>query len=221
MVMISCPKCQKQFTHPNYVSKAQEKLNSHLARKNPCDSGTYTIEKKVTAPVPSLEDLDVTGVVECLDPNIRYCHVASRIFRHVLNINKFAVWPNTKLDEVWFKKDNMTYVASPGGFLMHYWNIVFQERIIPVLEREWPQFEKYKIEVQQGPGRWDFIRTETYRAGAVNAFMKSEIYKDLKSAICGHLKQVPKNERAQLKVNMGTPSPVKTQYISPSAFHTN
>ena len=104
---------------------------------------------------------------------------------------------------------------------MHYWNIVFQERIIPVLEREWPQFEKYKIEVQQGPGRWDFIRTETYRAGAVNAFMKSEIYKDLKSAICGHLKQVPKNERAQLKVNMGTPSPVKTQYISPSAFHTN
>jgi hypothetical protein len=210
MVMISCPKCQKQFTHPNYLSKAKEKLDSHLARKNPCDSGTYVIEKKVTGIVPALEDLDITGVTECLDPNIRYCHVASRIFKHVMDLNKFATWPNTKLDEVWFREGGMTLVASPGAFLMHYWSIVFQGRIVPVLEREWPQYTKYKLEVQQGQGHWDFIRSETYRAGIMNAFMKSELYRDLKSAVCGHLKQVPKGERAQIKVNMATPIPAET-----------
>jgi hypothetical protein len=45
----------------------------------------------------------------------------------------------------------------------------------------------------------------------MNAFMKSELYRDLKSAVCGHLKQVSKGERAQIKVNMmGTPMPAET-----------
>ena len=214
MVTINCPKCQREFTHPKYISKAREKLDSHLARKNACDSGKYVIEKKASGTVPSLEDLDVIGVVECLNPNIRYCHVASRIFKHVMDLNKFAVWPNTKLDEVWFREDDMTMVSSPGVFLIHYWNIVFQKKVVPILEREWPQFNKYKIEAQQGQGKWDFIRTEAYHVGMMNAFMKSDTYKDLKAAMCGHLKQVPRAERAQLKVNMGSPIPAETVFMT-------
>ena len=210
MVMINCPKCQKVFTHDRYLSKAREKLNSHLNRKNACDSDTYVIEKKPTRVIPCLEELDVSGVIECLDQNIRYCHVASKIFKYVMDLNQFAVWPNTKVDEVWFREGDMTLVSSPGVFLIHYWNIVFQNRIVPILEKEWPQFAKYKIDVQQGQGRWDFIRNETYHVGMMNAFMKSDTYKDLKAAVCGHLKQVPRSERAQLKINMGTPSPAET-----------
>lgn len=184
-----------------------EKLNSHLRRKNPCDAEKYIIEKKITGIVPDIENLDITGVVDCLDSNIRYCHVASKIFKHVMDLNNFAVWPNTNLDEVWFKENGMTMVTSPGIFLAHYWNLVFQQKIVPVLERDWPQFNKYKISFQQGEGRWDFIRSETYQVGMMNAFMKSDAYKDLKGAVCGHLKQVPKTERARIKVNLSVKPP--------------
>jgi len=207
MVTISCPKCQKTFTH-EYMSKARDQLQSHQKRKNPCDSGTYKIEKVAKGVVPDMEHLDLTGVVECLDPNIRYCHVASRIFKHILDRTKFAVWPNTKLNEVWFKEGGMVHVASPGVFLMHFWSIVFQQRVIPLLERDWPQFHKYKIEIQQGKGHWDFVRAEAYHVGMMNAFMKSDIYRDLKAAMCGHLKQVPRSERVQIKINMGEASTV-------------
>jgi hypothetical protein len=42
----------------------------------------------------------------------------------------------------------------------------------------------------------------------MNAFMKSDIYKDLKAAICGHLKQVTRADRTQIKINMGEASTV-------------
>lgn len=203
MVTINCPRCQKTFTH-KYPSKAQEKLQSHLARKNPCNSPEYKIERQVTTIIPNLEDVDITGVVECLDSNIRYRYVASKIFGHVLAQNNFAVWPNTKLEEVWFKENDEVMVSPPGYFLLRFWYIVFQKKVVPILERDWPRFEKYKIMVQQGEHNWDFIRTEPYniRVGMMNAFMKSEVYKDLKACICGHLKQVPRAERIQTRVNM-------------------
>jgi hypothetical protein len=206
MVTISCQKCQKVFTH-EYLSKAQEQLRSHLKRKNPCDSKEYKIERKTTEYVPNMEEIDISGVVECLDPNIRYIHVASRIFKHLLDQNKFAVWPNTKLNEIWFKENDMTMTSTPSLFLLHYWYNVFQKRIVPILERDWPQFHKYKMEIIQGNGRWDFIRTEPYKihVGMMNAFLKSDMYKDLKSAICGHLKQVPRAERTQIRINFSAP----------------
>ena len=92
----------------------------------------------------------------------------------LMDRHAFAVWPNTKLNEIWFKEDNTVHTANPGVFLMHFWYVVFQQRIVPLLERDWPQFHSYKIEIQQGPGRWDFIRTEAYHVGMMNAFLKSD-----------------------------------------------
>jgi len=172
-------------------------------RKNQCNE-KRTVTREAKSVIQNMEDMPLDGLVEALDTNIRFKHVASFVFGYLLKKNKFAVWPNTKLHEIWFKDGNRVMVTSPGVFVMHFWKTVFQERVVPLLEREWPRFQNYKIDILQGPGKWDFVRTETYQVGMMNAFLKSDVYKDTKAAICGHLKQIPRSERAQLKIDMGT-----------------
>jgi hypothetical protein len=202
MVTIKCERCGKEFSDPVYMSKAQYKLDVHKKnRKNPCDSIEYKVERKVTFVPPNIESLDLSGLVDSLHTNIRRRHVFSFIFSKLNETNKFAVWPNTKLHEIVFKTEGRAQWVTPGQFMMIFWHEVFQKQVVPLLKRDWPGYpEFYKYTKEKTT--WEFLESEDFRPAMLNAFLRSELYKDYKSAVTSHLKGVPRGERAQLKANM-------------------
>lgn len=202
MVTIKCEKCGKEFSDPRYLSKAQYKLKMHQKeRKNPCTSLEYKVERQVTFVPPDIQSLDLSGLVDSLHPNIRRRHVLSFIFSVLNEKNKFAVWPNTKLYEVIFRSEGRAQWATPSQFMMIFWHEVLQKQVVPLLKREWTGYsEFYKYTKEKTT--WEFLETETFRPAMINAFLRSELYKDYKSAVVSHLKGVPRGERCQLKANM-------------------
>lgn len=204
MVTISCERCGKEFSDPQYLSKAQYKLNVHKGRENPCDApegAPYKVKRAATFAPPSIESLDLSGLMESLHPNIRDRHVISFIFSKLNEVNKFAVWPNTKLYEIVYKTEGHAQYVTPGQFMLAFWHEVLQKQVVPLLKREWPRYPEF-YKYTKANTTWEFLETETFRPGMVNAFLRSELYKDTKAAITAHLKQVTRSERAQLKVNM-------------------
>jgi len=202
MASVTCPKCQKVFTDPKYFSKAQSKLDSHLDRKNSCDSTKFTVERPVTFVPPNIESLDLTGLVSSLNPHIRYHHVIGFIFKKLNETNKFVVWPNTKLHEVIYRRGGEPVVTTPTMFFMTFWHEVIQAQVLPLLRRDWPQFEEFNKHVLTRT-TWDFLTTNEWKQSMLNAFVKSEVYRDMKEAVVSHLKTMTRSERCQLKANMG------------------
>lgn len=217
MVTIKCPKCPKTFTHPMYLSKCQDKLKSHLnpGRKNACDSvGPFIMEKNVTFTPPDIHSLDLTGLVESLNPHIRYFTVASFIFNKLNERNKFVVWPNTKIYEILYRQNGRTISTTPGKFLMVFWHQVIQDQVVPFLKQNWATgYAKWRAEIITKTSL-DLLEFHNFQRGHINAFMKTDVYQDLKSAISGHLKAMTRAERGQLRVNMGSEQPAETFYIS-------
>ena len=213
MVSIKCPKCQKVFTHPTYLSKCKDRLESHKGRKNACNSdGPFIIERPVTATPPNIDSLDLTGLVESLNPHIRYFTVTSHIFNVLNDRNKFAVWPNTKVHEVLYRQNGRTMSTTPGRFLMVFWHQVIQDQVVPHLKERWPGYEKWRTDVSNKTGL-DLLEHRNFQRAQINAFMRTDVYQDLKSAVSGHLKAVPRAERSQLRVNMGSDERAETFYI--------
>lgn len=215
MVTIKCPKCPKTFTHPTYLSKCQDKLKSHLnpARKNACDSvGPFVIERNVTFTPPDIDSLDLTGLVESLSPHIRYWTVASFIFNKLNEINKFAVWPNVKVHEVLYRQNGRTMSTTPTRFMMVFWHQVIQDQVVPYLKQNWANYEKWRSEIITKTSL-DILEYKNLQRGHINAFMKTDVYQDLKSAVSGHLKAMTRAERSQLRINMGSEQPAESFYI--------
>ena len=213
MVTIKCPKCLKPFTHPMYLSKCQDKLKSHLNRKNACNStDPFIIERQTTFAPPDIDSLDLACLVESLNPNIRYFTVASLIFNKLNELNQFAVWPNTKVHEILYRQNGKTMSTTPGRFIMVFWHQVIQEQVVPFLKQNWKNYQKWRTEVTMKTGL-DLLEYSNFQRGHINAFMKTDVYQDLKSAISGHLKSVTRAERTQLRVNMGIEQPTETFYI--------
>jgi hypothetical protein len=156
--------------------------------------------------------LDLTSLVESLSPNIRYFTVASFIFNKLNEINKFAVWPNTKVHEILYRQNGKTMSTTPGRFIMVFWHQVIQEQVVPFLKQNWPNYQKWRNEITMKTGL-DLLEYCNFQRGHINAFMKTDVYQDLKSAISGHLKSVTRAERSQLRVNMGNEQPTETFYI--------
>jgi hypothetical protein len=212
MASINCPRCPKVFTHPKYRSKAQEHLDAHLNRKNACDgsTGPFKFERvKTRDSVPDIESLDLTGLVESLEGNIRFKFVASHIFKVLNDSNNFAVWPNVKLYEIHYMDEGTPVYATPGNFMLEFWNRVMVKQVKPILEQNWGRYMKY-TEWLTGPADPQGYGLNEYRlheVAMVNGFLKSEIYTSMKSAITGHLKTVPKSERFQVRVDMGAKVP--------------
>ena len=221
MATINCPKCQRTFTHPKYLSKAKEHLQRHLNRANPCDGSVdhFVFERHVTATVPSIDSLDLTGLVESLDGNIRFCHLVSHVFRVLNERNNFAVWPNVKLFEVYYMDGTKPTCATPGMFMIELWNRVIIKQVCPLLKERWPRYQNF-IDWFTGPANiWVFgistlDKDNLYR---INLFMKSEYYRHTKSAIVGHLKGVPRDQRFRTRVNMGiqVPETRNVMYVPP------
>jgi len=219
MASINCPKCHKVFTHPKYLSKCQDKLKTHLGRKNACDgsTGPYKFEHvKTRNSLPSIDALDLTGLVESLEGNIRFCHVASHVFKVLNDRNCFAVWPNTTVYEIYYMDGDVPIYATPGNFMMQFWNRVMVAHVKPILEQNWGRYTKYTGWLTDNSfcGLDEFKLTEV---SYVNAFMRTEVYTGMKSAIIGHLKNVPRGERFQTRVNMGVEIPESRNilYVAP------
>lgn len=196
-----------------YLSKCQDKLNSHLSRKNACNSiGPFIIERNVTFTPPDIDSLNLTGLVESLSPHIRYWTVTSFIFNKLNDMNKFAVWPSTKIHEILYRQNGRTMNTTPSKFIMVFWHQVIQDQVVPYLKHNWSNYEKWRNEII-GKTSLDLLEFRNFQRGHINAFMKTDVYQDLNSAISGHLKGVPRAERGQLRINMGSDQPTDTFYI--------
>ncbi len=217
MVETVCPKCQKVFTHPKYISLATQKLDRHLNRKNACDgsTGVYKCERTATDSPPDMNNLDLTGVIESLDGNIRFVYVASHIFNVLNTRNKFATMPNVKLNEIYYTLDGEVKCSTPKEFVFVFWYYVMVKQVGPMLKERWERYQKYSNALVDGP-MWS-IEREVTQLAYINVFLRSEFYKKIKSGIVGHLKTMPRGERTQMRVNMGVKIPEERQifYLHP------
>lgn len=216
MAMIKCEKCGKEFSDPLYMSKAKYRLKVHQdERKNACTADTYVVERKVTFVPPDIESLNLDGLVESLNKHIRRGKVLSFLFSVLNEKNKFAVWPNKNRCEVVFRTEGQAKWVTSGQFMLIFWHEVLQKQVVPLLKKEWAgydEFYKYtKVRTQ-----WEFLETPRFHVGMVNAFLRSELYKDLKSAVMSHLKNVSRADRIQITRNMGIIEEGTFIYVSAS-----
>lgn len=219
MATINCPKCHKAFTHPKYPSKAKEHLDAHLKRKNACDgsTGPFKFERKKTRDtVPSIDALDITGLVESLEGNIRFCHVASHVFKVLNDRNCFAVWPNTKMYEIYYMDGSVPKYATPVNFIIEFWNRVMVHQVKPILAEKWDRYMKYTEWLTENSD-FGLKKCSVAEVANFNSFLRSQVFIQMKSAVIGHLKTVPRNERFQLRVDMGVEVPESRNvlYIAP------
>jgi hypothetical protein len=84
------------------------------------------------------------------------------------------------------------------------------------LKERWPRYNEYaqSLTVNSSRGFNAYVADEV---AMINSFMRSEFYMTMKSAIMGHLKTVPRNERFQTRVNMGVqvPESRSIMYVAP------
>ena len=209
VVSVKCPKCFKEFTDPKFLSRAQSKLKRHEdERKNPCNSrDPYIFERKIEYVPPNIDSLDLTGIVESLSDHIRFRHVASHIFNQLNDRNKFAVWPNVATHDVYYMDDGEAVRATPTDFVLVYWSRVVQDQVVPLLIESWPRFQKYYTWVMDhNTSCRDFLTTKAFPQAAINSFLQSEMFRDMRTSISSHLKEVPRTLRSEIRFNMGIES---------------
>jgi hypothetical protein len=203
---VKCPSCFQEFTDPKFLSRAQEKLDRHKGRKNPCDSrDPFKFERDIEYVPPNIGSLDLTELVESLNEHIRFRHVASHIFNQLNDLNRFAVWPNVATPEVYYMEDGEAVRATPSDFVLVYWNRVIQDQVVPLLKESWPRFEKYCTWVRDhNPTCRDFLEAKTFTQAVLNSFLQSEMFRDMRTSISSHLKEVPRTLRSEIRFNMGS-----------------
>jgi hypothetical protein len=112
--------------------------------------------------------------------------------------------------------------ATPGIFMLEFWNRVFIRQVKPILAEKWDRYMKYTEWLAEKTD----IGLSIYKPSdfhIVNAFMRSEVYVQMKGAITGHLKTVPRNERFQLRIDMGVEVPETRNilYVAPETCSLN
>ena len=204
MPTATCPKCQKVFSDPRYQSKADSKLKRHTnKRENPCTSEEYTVKRHPRSTPPNIESLNLNGLVESISPHIRYRHVIGFIFKKLNEVNKFVVWPNTKIHEVIYRSQGEAVFTTPTRFFVTFWHEVIQAQVRPLLEKEWTQYPEF-VDYINKLTTWRFLDVDVWKHSMLNAFYQSEIFEDMKEAVVSHLKSVPRGERCQLKTDMAS-----------------
>ena len=204
-----CPKCAKVFTHPLYPSKARQALESHLKRKNPCDSTEYTIDRLVTFTVPDMTRLDLSGVFEEMRDNIhlRDKFRITTIFRILLTRNKFATMPNVGTGQVMYKLEGHVMCANLGQFLKNFWMYVLVRQVGPLLAREWGGWANFSALVERSTNM--SLHSSHAPVAYVHSWYRSDQYKVLKSAVTGFFRnELSRSERARIATNLGPLSDV-------------
>jgi hypothetical protein len=198
-----CEKCQKVFTHPKFQSKANQKLESHLNRKNSCDgsTGDYILEKTSTFKIPDMDTLDMECIGAVVGPNLRYTWTTSAIFKVLLDTHKFATIPNIKKDEIFYMLDGRAMMSTPTKFVLDFWLTVMTKRVWPILKTTWELSGKFANYIGDNHGSVLGVPASQIQ---LNKFLRSKAFQDMKAAIIGHLKTFPRSERTQIRINMGS-----------------
>ena len=205
---VTCPKCAKVFRHPLYISKANQALQSHIKRKNPCDANAYIIARPVTFDVPDMNRLDLTGVLEEMRDNIhlRDKFRLSTIFRILLKRNNFATVPNIGTGRVLYKLHGSVICSGPGQFIKDFWAHVLVLQVGPMLSRDWPEFYAFNAKVEAATGI-SLLALEVTIAH-LNRWFRSDQYRVLNSVIQGFFRtELSRSERIQIGINMGPQTP--------------
>jgi hypothetical protein len=118
--------------------------------------------------------------------------------------------------EIYFMDGDVPMYATPGAFMLEFWNRVMVKQVKPLFKERWHRYQEYaqSLTVNCSRGFNTYVADEVVM---INSFMRTEIYTGMKSAIIGHLKSVPRNERFQTRVNMGVqvPESRSLMYVSP------
>jgi len=96
--------------------------------------------------------------------------------------------------------------------MMVFWHQVIQDQVVPYLKQHWTNYEKWRNEILTKTSL-NILEDKNLQRGHLNAFMKTDVYQDLNSAILGHLRGVTRAERGQLRINMGSDQPADSFYI--------
>jgi len=90
------------------------------------------------------------------------------------------------------------------------------KQVKPLLKERWPRYNEYAQSLQVNSSR-GFNAYVADEVAMINLFMRTEIYTSMKSAIMGHLKNIPRGERFQTRVNMGVEIPESRNilYVAP------
>lgn len=204
MPTVTCPDCRRTFTDPNYKSRANAQLTRHLnKRENLCTSTERTAKRVATFNVPNIEELNISGIVNAIKPETSNNDVITTIFKHLYKLNRFVVWPNTKLQEVIYKSKGEAVYAKPPQFFTKFWHVVIQDQVRPILKEKWPRYEEFNNYIQTRT-TWKFLEWDVWRQSMLNAFYQSELFTDMEQGIITCLKSVSRGERCQLKASMGT-----------------
>jgi hypothetical protein len=106
--------------------------------------------------------------------------------------------------------------------MLEFWNRVMIKQVKPLLVERWHRYKEYAqtLTVNCSRGFNAYVANEV---AMINLFMRTEIYTAMKSAIIGHLKTVPRNERFQTRVNMGgqVPESRSIMYVAPDKCQLN
>jgi uncharacterized C2H2 Zn-finger protein len=180
--LVECPKCAKVFQH-KYQSKAKEKLNAHLSRKNPCDSEMYVIERrpKDASPVFDINDIDPDISI---GDDIQFPYVISHLFDIANCKQPFACIPNLDNNQVWYV-DGWLRRAPLGSFVDLWFQKVFIAKFIPHLEKNWLRCRDF----------CDFI-------GHPEEWKRSELYRRTCEAVRGHLSRPSRSQRIDMRLKL-------------------
>jgi hypothetical protein len=196
--METCPKCAKVFQH-KYPSKAKEKLGAHLARKNPCDSEVYVIERKPKddKPIHDIGALDASSVA--LDDYVVFTHVISRVFDIMNTSRPFACLPNIDVNHVWYVFQGGLRRAPLQAFVDVWFRVVFLPKCRPYLANTWPRWNSYFDFVEKNTG---FYMMDRPTLVSWRLWKRSELYRRTCEAIRGHLSRPSRSQRIDMRLKL-------------------
>lgn len=189
---VTCPKCSKIFTD-RYLSKAQQKLEVHMNRKNPCDKiKEYVRNYKHDYSVPDIQNLDLSPILKSLS-GVSFNNIAIHIFITLNTHNHFSTIPDIYSRHVLYKSKGQIMDVTSIEFVEHFERL-FRCKIVPLLKSSWSEWDSY----------WN-----TYLQNAVslilipnNDIKKTPFFKTLYKGIIGYMLCMDKTERINIKNSM-------------------
>jgi hypothetical protein len=180
--LMECQKCHKVFQH-RYPSKAKEKLEAHMTRKNPCDSEFYVIDRR---PRDAGHVFDINDIYPniSIGDDIQFIYVVSYIFDIINSKQPFACIPNLDNNQVWYVDGGLCR-APLRAFVDVWFQKVFINKCIPQLEKNWTRWRDFH----------EFL-------GPPEEWKRSELYRRTCDAIRGHLSRPSRSQRIDMRLKL-------------------
>jgi hypothetical protein len=189
---VVCQKCGKIFSD-QYLTRANQKLNAHMSRKNPCDKRQEY--KRVFKPVyivPDIQNLDLSMIVDSLD-EVSFENIAIRIFIILNEHNHFSTMPDIYNKHIFYKSNGQIVDATPIQFIEHFERL-FRNKIVPLLKSSWSKWGLYWNTYLQSNVSLICIPSKDIK--------KTPFFKTVYNGIIGYMSCMDKSERMNIKNSM-------------------